>query len=349
MRDSLMRSMRGSWPALVKLTVYTTVIGVLTSLLLMIIVNARSGPAHDYRAMFVDATGLAANDNVKIAGVSVGRITDVEIADRRVAAVEFKVDREVSLPADARAVIRYENLIGDRYLELQRPTGRAAPALAPGATIPLSRTTPAVSLTVLFGGFRPLFQALQPNQVNALADDILRTVQGEGGTIESLLQHTASVTGTIADQDRVVGSLITNLNDVLGTVSRRDQHLSELIVQLQRFVSGLSADRKVLGSSISSLDELSGSLASLLKDVRPPLREDIRALGAVADNLQAREPIISRWLHELPLLLNRVDRTASYGSWFQFYLCRTSGSYTLPGQAPTEIELSENTDAERCP
>lgn len=348
MRDSLMRSMRGSWPELVKLTVYTTVIAVLTALLLMIIVNARSGPAHHYRARFVDATGLAANDNVKIAGVSIGRVTGVEIADRRVAEVRFKVDRDVGLPADVRAVIRYENLIGDRYLELQRPTGRVASALAPGSLIPLSRTTPAVSLTVLFGGFRPLFQALRPDQVNELADDILRTVQGEGGTIESLLQHTASLTGTVADQDQVVGSLITNLNDVLGTVSTRDRHLSELVVQLQRFVSGLSADRKVLGSSISALGELSGSVAGLLQDARPPLRADIRALGTVADNLQANEPTVSRWLHELPLLLHRVDRTASYGSWFQFYLCRTSGSYTLPGQAPTEIQLSENTDAERC-
>lgn len=348
MRDSSMRSMRGSWPALAKLTVYTTVVTVLTALLLMIIVNARSGPAHHYRARFADATGLAANDNVKIAGVSIGRVTAVEVADRRVAEVRFKVDREVSLPADVRAVIRYENLIGDRYLELQRPSRRAAPALAPGSMIPLSRTTPAVSLTVLFGGFRPLFQALQPDQVNALAEDILRTLQGEGGTIESLLQHTASLTGTIADQDQVVGSLISQLNDVLGTVSRRDQHLSELIVQLQRFVSGLSADRRVLGSSLSSLDELAGSVAGLLRDVRPPLRKDIRALGAVADNLQASEPTVSRWLQELPLLLNRIDRTASYGSWFQFYLCRTTGSYTLPGQAPTEIELSRNTDAERC-
>ena len=181
--------------------------GLLTALLTLIIVNARSGPSTTYHAVFADASGVAANDNVKVAGVAVGRVTGVKVVDHGAAQVTFTVDRDVSVPRDVRATVRYENLIGDRYVQLQRPDDDGEAPLAAGATIPMSHTAPAVSLTVLFGGFQPLFQALQPDQVNQLADEILRTLQGEGGTVQDLLQHTASLTTTLADHDQVIGAL----------------------------------------------------------------------------------------------------------------------------------------------
>lgn len=333
-------------PSLIKLTIYTTIIGTLTALLTLIIVNARSGPSTTYHAVFADASGVAANDNVKIAGVAVGRVTGVKVVDHGAAQVTFTVDRDVRVPRDVHATVRYENLIGDRYVQLQRPDDDESP-LPAGATIPMSRTAPAVSLTVLFGGFQPLFQALQPDQVNQLADEILRTLQGEGGTVQDLLQHTASLTTTLADHDQVIGALIDNLDSVLGTVSSRDRQLSTLVVQLQRFVTGLSANRHVIGSTISSLSTLTTSVSGLLTDARPPLRADIIALGRLATNLDHGKGAVDTELKVLPKLMNRVDRTASYGSWFQFYLCELGGSLTVPGSGPTTVKGYQNSAA-RC-
>jgi phospholipid/cholesterol/gamma-HCH transport system substrate-binding protein len=337
-------------PPLLKLTVYTGVIASLTLLLTLIIVNARSGPATGYKALFADASGVAANDNVKIAGVAVGRVTGVKVVNHGTAQVSFTVDSDVVVPADVHATVRYENLVGDRFIELQRASD-STDRLRPNSTIPESRTAPAVSLTVLFGGFQPLFAALEPAQVNQLADEILRTLQGESGTVGDLLEHTASLTSTLADRDQVIGSMITNLNDVLGVVSSRDTQLSTLVVQLQKFVSGLSANRQAVGSAISSLSALTNSVGGLLVDVRPPLKDDIASLGKLATNLNASSDVIDRQLKRLPSYLNSVDRTASYGSWFQFFLCDMGGSYTVPGSdpAPTPTAISPyHSTAERC-
>lgn len=338
--------MRVAWSPLIKLTIYTSTISMMTVLLALIITNARSGPTESYSALFSDASGVTSNDNVKIAGVAVGRVTGVEVVGHGVAKVSFDVESDVVVPADVRVVVRYENLVGDRYLQLVRSSNAAA-RLAGGSTIPQSRTSPAVNLTVLFGGFQPLFQALEPNQVNELADEILRTLQGEGGTISALLEHTASLTSTLADHDAIIGSLITGLDGVMGTVASRDRQLSDLLVQLQRSVSGLSANRGAIGSAISSMSTLTQSVAGLLVDVRPSLRADIAGLGALASNLNKGSGTIARQLKDLPILLNGIDRTASYGSWFQFYLCDLAGSFTLPGLGETSLKAYSNAAA-RC-
>lgn len=331
---------------LVKLTVYTVTIFLATALLLLVIVNGRTGASETYTAVFTDASGVGTNDNVKIAGVTVGKVSGVRVVDKNLAEVEFTVDKGVELPETLTINIEYENLIGDRYLDLQRPQQPEAAAIEPGSTIGLDRTEPALNLTVLFGGFKPLFQALEPEQVNQFAEEVLQTLQGERGTVDQLVRHTASLTNTIADRDAVIGQLVDDLNVVLGTVSSRDEELSDLLLQLQRFVSGLSEDRDVIGPAISSISQLTESVAGLLVDTRKPLREDIVALGDLATHLDRSKGAIADELEVIPQLLGRINRTASYGSWFQFYLCEMGGSLTLGGDR-TGIAAYSNT-AERC-
>src|SRR5213078_4445270 len=98
--------------------------------------------------------------------------------------------------------------------------------LKQNALIPLVQTKPALDLTILFGGFQPLLQALSPQDVNRVSYEIIQVFQGEGGTVESLLSHVASLTSSLADKDAVIGSVIDNLTKVLGTVAARDQQLN---------------------------------------------------------------------------------------------------------------------------
>ena len=91
------------------------------------------------------------------------------------------------LPAGVEATIRYRNLVGQRYIALTEGEGSGGETLDEGAVIPLAQTTPALDLTVLFGGFQPLLQALSPADMNRVSFEIIQVFQGEGGTIESLL------------------------------------------------------------------------------------------------------------------------------------------------------------------
>ena len=317
--------------ALVKLVAFAVVTVLATGTLAATIGNIRLGGRTSYHALFTDATGLQKGDDVRIAGVRVGEVDGVDVAEgaaRALAKVTFSVDSGRTLPRSVRVLIRYRNLVGQRYVALSEGTGSGSP-LGEGDTVPLRHTTPALDLTVLFNGFKPLFAALSPQDVNAFAMEIVKTLQGEAGEVGSLLSHTASLTSTIADRDQVVGRTIDNLNAVLGTVDRRDRQLSTLLVELQRFVSGLAEDRKALGASLTNISTLAEATAGLVKDVRPSVRDDVRELGEVSRNLDDSKDVVEGVLQRLPDKLDTITRTATYGSWFNFYLCDFTGRVVL--------------------
>jgi phospholipid/cholesterol/gamma-HCH transport system substrate-binding protein len=333
----------------VKLLVFIVVTTLATGVLAVTIGNISFGKTVDYKAVFSDVTGLAKGDDVRIAGVRVGSVEDIAIHDRDQALVTFSVDADSTLNEGTNATIRYRNLIGQRYIALSQGVGQAA-SLAAGDTIPIARTHPALDLTVLFNGFKPLFAALSPDDVNRLSFEIIQVFQGEGGTVDSLLGSTASVTTTLADRDKVIGDLITNLNDVLETLGSRDAQLSDLIVRLQQFVSGLKSDRAAILGSLDDLSGLATQTASLLHDARPALATDISRLRQVVATLDRHRGEIDNSLQILPIKLAKIGRTASYGSWFNFYLCNFKGRVKVPGAGGQElvIPIDFNTEAARC-
>ena len=331
--------------SLIKLIIFAAVTLLATALLAQTL-GAFPPDGTTYRARFSDVTGLLPGDDVRIAGVRVGKVSGITVVDNTVAEVAFTVDRDVPVATSVRAKIRYRNLVGQRYVALTEGPGDGRP-LRPDGLIPLAQTTPALDLTVLFNGFRPLFTALNPDDVNKLAYEIIQVFQGEGGTVTSLLQRTASLTNTLADRDAVIGRVVTNLNSVLGTLAGRDRELDQTITQLQQFVSGLAADRTAIGDALVNLGELTGATSSLLRDVRPPLAADVRALDDLAGTLDRNAAVIDGTLGRLPQRYSSLTRVASYGSWFNYYLCDFDGRVAVAGQAPLN-PATFSSDAARC-
>ncbi|WP_351222471.1 MCE family protein [Streptomyces sp. NPDC002133] len=323
-----MSALRTAAP-LAKFGVFAVVTVLATALLAATIVGVSFTPEHTYRAVFSDVTSLEEGDDIRVAGVRVGEVTGIRIKDRTLAEVTFSVTRDRPLLTSTGAVIRYRSLVGQRYIALTEGAGDGT-RLAPGGRIPLSRTQPALDLNALLGGFKPLFAALSPEDVNQLATEIIRTLQGEGGTVNSLLAHTASLTTTLADRDELIGSVIDNLNAVLSTLDKRGSRFSGLLKQLQRVISGLSADRKPIGDSLVNINNLTEATSGLLEDARPPLREDIAGLAELTATLNDNEKTVEGVLKRLPNKLDKLTGTASYGSWFNFYLCDFDGRIVLP-------------------
>ncbi|MFI1467763.1 MCE family protein [Streptomyces wuyuanensis] len=330
MRSASLRRAGQTASPLVKFGLFAVVTVLATALLAATIATVSFTPEHTYRAVFSDVTGLEEGDDIRVAGVRVGEVREIGIKDRTLAEVTFTVTENRPLHTGTGAVIRYRNLVGSRYVALTEGPGDGT-ALPPGSRIPLSRTQPALDLNALLGGFKPLFAALSPKDVNQLATQIVRTLQGEGGTVNSLLAHTASLTTTLADRDELIGSVIDNLNTVLATLDKRGARFSALIKQLQRVVSGLSADRKPIGESLANINSLAEATSGLLEDARPPLRDDIAGLRDLTGTLNDNEKTVEGVLKRLPNKLDKLTRTASYGSWFNFYLCDFDGRVVLPG------------------
>jgi phospholipid/cholesterol/gamma-HCH transport system substrate-binding protein len=332
--------------ATVKLVIFMVVTTMATGVLVVTIGNIKFKDSKEYEAVFSDVTGVEEGDDIRIAGVQVGSVDGIDIEKRDLARVSFSVESDVPLDRSTNARVRYRNLVGQRYIALTPGAGRSG-VLPENATIPLSQTQPALDLTVLFNGFKPLFQALSPEDVNKLSYEIIRVFQGEGGTMESLLAHTASVTNTIADRDRVISALIDNLNSVLTTLNRRDGQLSSLITELQQFVSGLASDRKPILDSLDAVSRLSSKTAGLLVKTRPAAVADIQQLRRVTGVLDDGKQLLDTSLQILPIKLKKVGRTAAYGSWFNFYLCNFQGGVKIPGLNRTQ-RVSYSVNSARC-
>jgi phospholipid/cholesterol/gamma-HCH transport system substrate-binding protein len=335
-------------PPLIKGIIFAVITVLATAVLGVTIANTGVGNTNDYRAQFTDVTALNVGDDVRIAGVRVGQVESIGVVDHNVAQVTFSVESDRRLPASATATIKYRNLVGQRYIALDQGTGNLDASLPLNGLIPLSRTTPALDLTDLFNGFKPLFQALSPNDVNQLSNEIIQVLQGEGGTMTDLVSHTASLTNTIAGKDQVIGQVIDNLNSVLNTVNSRGDDFTNMVNTLQQLVSGLAQDREPIGNAIKALGDLSNSTANLLQQGRAPLRQDISSLGQVATNLNNNSDLVNSFLQNLPDKLNTVGSLTSSGSWLNTYLCSVVTNGVSNSQTGDPLAVTFTSSAARC-
>jgi len=337
--------------AAIKLLIFVVATSVATGVLAMTIGNVRFADTRSYNAIISDVTGLLENDDVRVAGVRVGQVERIRLHEGNRAKVTFSVNADgvfaAGLPSSTRVNVRYRNLMGQRYLALTEGPGAPNDYLRPGGTIPISQTQPALDLTVLFNGFRPLFTALEPGEVNKLAFQIVQTLQGEAGTVNSLLAHVASLTNTLADRDRVIGQVITNLNQVLGTIEARHTEVDRMITDLRGLVSGIAGDRQAIFDSVAAINQLTGTTAGLLRQARPALRNDIAGLRELTETLNENGPVIDRSLKTAPGRLEGLVNISSYGSWFNMYICGLDARVRLPGGPVYQTPSIVNENA-RC-
>ena len=331
--------------AAVKLGIFTLASILVTGLLAAIMGNIGFGGGEEYKAVFSSASMLEKGDDVRIAGVSVGEVREVEHHDRTQALVTFRVKDEVELTTASRAEIRYLNLVGDRYLALEEGAASDAEPLEPEDTIPLERTSPALDLTVLFNGFQPLFQALDPEQINDLSTNLVQVLQGEGGTVARLVRKTASLTNALADRDELIGDVITNLDETMQTVDRRHQELSDLVIGLKQWMGDLARDRRTIGSSLDNISDLTVVVADLVRRSRPLLKDDIAKLRRLSEllNKPASRAQIIETLERLPESMTDQTRTGTMGSWYSYYLCEFSGKIRLPKELESIPGVTELT------
>jgi len=295
--------------------------------------------SHQYRAEFVNVTGLETNDFVRIAGVEVGKVKKVEIQPDTTALVEFSADDSVVLTQGSRAVIRYDDLIGGRYLALEEGAG-GTQKLNDGDTIPLARTSPALDLDALIGGFRPLFQALNPDQLNALSGQLISALQGQGGTINSFLAQTAALTSTLADRDQLIGEVIINVNTVLGSLGDQSDQFAKAVDSLSELVAGLQSRGEEISTGLAYTNAAAGSITDLLAQARPPLQKVVHETDRTAGIVVADHEYFDNVINTLPDAYQALARQGIYGDFFSFYLCDLVLKLNGKGGQPVYVKVA---------
>lgn len=317
--------------------VIVTVLGAFA--LVAVFAQFRFAEAKGYQAVFTNVTGLESGNFVRIAGVEVGKVGDIEINPDASVTVEFSADESVVLTEGSRAAIRYDNVIGGRYLALEEGAG-SPKILAPGATIPLQRTSPALDLDALIGGFRPLFRALDPDQVNALSGQLLSALQGQGATVGSFLAQTAELTNTLADRDQLIGELISNLNTVLGSLGEQREKFGKAVDALSEIVHTLDGRSRDLSNAVAYTNASASSIADMLAQARPPLSRVVKETDRTAGIVVADHDYMDNLLATLPQSYRILGRQGLNGDYFSFYLCDLVLKLNGKGGQPVYVKIA---------
>lgn len=332
--------------AVARLVVFVVVCLLGTFALLAIYAQFRFEGGKTYTAIFSNVSGLANGNFVRVAGVEVGKVTHISVNSDDTASVQFSANDSVVLTEGSRAAIRYDNLIGGRYLELLEGAGGIR-KLPVGATIGLDRTAPALDLDALIGGFRPLFHALDPNQVNALSGELISAFQGQGDSIGSFLTQTSALTSALADRDQLIGQVVTNLNTVLGSLAGQGDQFAKAVDSLSSLVAGLAARKQDLSNGLAYANAASASISGVLAQARPPLKDTIAQTDRVASTVLADKDFFDDFLNTLPDAYHVLGRQALTGDYFSFYICDLVLKLNGKGGQPVYVKLAGQ-DSGRC-
>ncbi|WP_327097481.1 MCE family protein [Nocardia vinacea] len=330
-----------------KLMIFLVITTVISAMLVVVVGELRFVPTHTYRALFTSASGMKSGDDVKLAGVPVGKVKAVEFAHDRLVEVTFTVDREVDVLTSSTAAIRYKNLVGDRYLELTvEPDGSGV--RSEQDPIPVTQTAPALDIDSLVNGFKPLLQGLDPDQANRLSGSLIAVLNGQEQNIAAFVEQIGSLGNALADRDQVIGSTIDNLGAALAVIDQRGKQFDTLVVDLQQLVSGLNADRDTITAGLTGIDAGTAEIAGLLRDDRPAIAGDVAQLRQLAGNLDAHSDSLSLLLAKLPVTYRLAGRASSYGSFVNFFLCGLTIRYPAVGGSGYQDSPTFTVPAERC-
>lgn len=313
--------MRFTYKSLVKVIAFVVTTGLMIAAVGVTFARVRLEPADTYHAILTDASGLRPGSDVRGNGVSIGSVKDVERrgGGERGVEVTFAAATHVELTSSTQARIRYANLTGDRYLDLT--PGDGGEKLDEGATIPVEQTRPALELDDFFAGFDPLMRALDADQVNQLAQNLLAVTQGQAGSVRTMLSNVASFSNGLARHDELIGEVITNLSSALELIDGKRNQFDQLIVGLADLLRGLAKDREVIGKSIEGISRTAADVTDLLTKIRPGFSANLAAVDKLSGNVLKNKELLATELSHLAGALYAGARLSSYGSMFNFYLC----------------------------
>jgi phospholipid/cholesterol/gamma-HCH transport system substrate-binding protein len=308
--------------SLLSVGIFTVAMLLVAAMLVVVFGQFRFASETEYHATFLDASRLKGGQDVRIAGVPVGKVGTVKLNPDNTVDVAFNVDKKYQLYTSTRAVVRYQNLVGDRYLEITAGPGELR-KIPPGSTIPRENTQAALDLDALLGGLRPVLKGLDGNKINEVSSAVMQLLQGQGGALSTLLSTTSAFTQNLAARDQLIGDVINNLNTVLGTVDEKGAQFDASVDQLQKLLTGLAQGRDPIAGAIPPLASAENDLTDMLAQSRRPVQGVIENVRPMAQRMDVRKADINKVVEPLAENYLRLNALGAYGSFFNIFYCST--------------------------
>ena len=326
---------------LAKFSVYAAV-----CVMLLFVLAARVGnlqpPSHHrdtYYAALSNAESLISKDDVKIAGVTVGQVHGVKVKQGK-AIVKFSLDHNIRLHSGTAAGMRFQNVIGAKYLYLYpSPDGIV---LNKGATLTHEVQSADVgNFLIDLGGF---LRALNPADINAFTRSIVTALNDNQAKVSSLLDNTATVSQTLGGLDANIAHIVDNLTTVMTSLQSRDADLATVIDRLSSVSADLATRNDVIDNLIANFTTVNGDLSKLVDANKGNVDQLTANLQVIADTLKAHTGQLTTDLHTASAGLAPYIEISKLGQWFAVravYACladQQSCSYEQPGNQPARLD-----------
>ncbi|WP_338886527.1 MCE family protein [Rhodococcus sovatensis] len=313
---------------LAKLLAFIAVTAVCAVIIVAALRTPVAGPTSTYAAEFDDASGLYVGDDVRMSGVQIGKVSSVEL-DGGLARVEFSVENARPVFVSTQAAVRYQNLLGQRYLELVQTDRDPGAVMAAGATIAREQTIPSFDISALFNGFEPIFDTLDAAQLNQFAENVLRMVQGNGSGLGPVLRDVDRITQFAVQREAIIGLLIDNLGQISGTIGGKSAAVADLIEELTGLVSRLSTEMTGVLGALDQANYGLGPLVGLAEGLRDAYDGGYMPIDGLLRRLLPQTEQVTEILALTPGLLTGLNRSIPTPA-AQTYTC-SRGQQDIPG------------------
>lgn len=316
--------------AMIGLSLFMVVALTLTWLVYVTLRRDVAGNTTPYAAVFTDVFGLREGDDVRMAGVRVGRVEKIEL-DGALAKVSFVVQNDQRLLGTTVASVTYQNIVGQRYLGLSLGKVGDPGVLPAGAVIPVERTDPSFDVGTLLNGYEPLFSVLNPRDADNLTQGVIASLQGDNASIAALVDQTAQLTDSFAGRVEELGEVISDLNRVAQNLAAHNDSLDQVITETRGMVSTFEARRPEMVDSMGSISRVVRQLSTITDEVYPSLNQLVTREPGFVQHMVGIEPQLAFTGANLPLLLKGFARITNEGSYANSYACDLNATGFFPG------------------
>ena len=282
--------------------------------------NAQSlpliGGGDVYYASFSEAGGLKPNDEVRIAGVRVGKVEKVELEDDHVK-VTFRIKTDSEFGEETGAAIKVKTLLGAMFLSLE-PAGTGQ--LGEGDQIPVERTSSPYDVVEAFSGLAETAEDIDTDQLAASLTTLADLTRNTPEEFRSALAGVSALSSNIAGKSDQIGLLLQNLERVSSVLDDRDQDIIKLMEDSDVLFRALVSRREAVHNLLVSTSTLSRQLTGLVRDSREDLKPALTQLANVVDVLNKNEDNIDNSLRLMAPFYRVFANTLGNGPWFDTFI-----------------------------
>lgn len=291
------------------------------------------GGGNTYYAEFSEAGGLGAGDDVRVAGIKVGEVKDVEL-DGNAVEVEMLIEDGVDLGSQTEAEIKIKTILGEMMVSLD---SQGEESLEAGDGIPIDRTTPPYDVVSAFSDLSTTTQEIDTKKLGKSFDTLADVMEEVPKELRGTLSGVARLSSNIAARDKQINKLLKNVDSLSGTLADRNDELITLFKDSSTLFDALAARRQAIHDILVSTRKLASEMEGLVDDTRADLRPALNDLRGVVRVLQRNHDQIDRALQNLPAYYTGLAGQSGNGPWLDTF---------VPGLAAIILQ-GENTPDQR--